>query len=203
VLPLLLVFVVGTFGLNFQLTLALMTREAFGRGAAAYGLLSTALATGSLVGALASTRRTTRPRQRMLLGTAVVFGVVEVLVGLMPTYETLLVLLVPAGAAALTFVIAANSSVQLGSDAAVRGRVMALYLMCFMGGTLFGAPLIGALSDALGPRAGLLGGGAVCALAAVVLGVLFARRRGLRVVEQVAAAVPHLAHRTEAMSHPR
>ena len=109
VLPMLLVFVVGTFGLNFQLTMALMAREVFGRGAAAYGLLSTAIAVGSLAGALASTRRTTRPRQRMLLTAALVFGLLEVVVGLMPTYGALVVSLVPIGAAALTFTIAANS----------------------------------------------------------------------------------------------
>lgn len=191
VLPMLLVFVVGTFGLNFQLTMALMAREVFGRGAAAYGLLSTAIAVGSLVGALASTRRTNRPRQRMLLTAALVFGLLEVAVGLMPTFEALAVSLVPVGAAALTFTIAANSSVQLGADPWVRGRVMALYLICFMGGTPIGAPLIGVLSDAFGPRAGVVGGGAVCVLASVVLGAVFARRRGLRLTEQVAEALPH------------
>ncbi|HYT10118.1 MAG TPA: MFS transporter, partial [Mycobacteriales bacterium] len=112
-------------------------------------------------------------------------------VGLMPTYQTLMVMLVPTGAAALTFTIAANSSVQLGADPALRGRVMALYLMCFMGGTPLGAPVIGALSDAFGPRAGVYGGGAVCAVAAAVLGGLFARRRGLRLREQVVHALPH------------
>ncbi len=190
VLPLLLVLVVGTFGLNFQLTMALMAREVFGRGAAAYGLLSTAIAVGSLAGALASTRRTTRPRQRMLLTAALVFGLLEVVVGLMPTYGALVVSLVPVGAAALTFTIAANSSVQLGTEPWVRGRVMALYLICFMGGTPLGAPLIGVLSDAFGPRAGVVGGGVICVLASVVLGVVFARRRGLRLTEQV-AALPH------------
>ncbi len=150
VLPMLLVFVIGTFGLNFQLTMALMARVVFGRGATAYGLLSTAIAVGSLAGALASTRRTDRPRQRTLLASAFGFGLLE-----------------------------------------VRGRVMALYLMCFMGGTPLGAPVIGALSDAFGPRAGVYGGGAVCAVAAAVLGGLFARRRGLRLREQVVHALPH------------
>src|SRR5205823_11654954 len=88
--------------------------------------------------------------------------------------------LLPAGAAALTFTTAANTSVQLGVDATVRGRVMALYLLCFMGGTPLGAPAIGMLADTFGPRAGLLGGGAVCVLLAVALGALFARRVGLR-----------------------
>jgi MFS family permease len=200
VLPLVLVAVVGTFGLNFQLTMALMAREVFHRDAASYGLLSTALAVGSLAGALLSTRRTTRPRQRFLVLSALVFGLVEVAVGLMPTYAATMVLLVPAGAAALTFTIAANSSVQLGADPTVRGRVMALYLVCFMGGTPLGAPLIGVLSDTFGPRAGVVGGGAVCVVAAVLLGLLVARRRGLPLREQVADVLPH-PHREHTGAH--
>lgn len=190
VLPMVLIFVVGTFGLNFPITMALMSREVFGKGAAAYGLLTTALAVGSLAGALLSTRRTARPRQRTLLLGALTFGLAEVAVGLMPTYAALVVALVPMGCAALTFTIAANSTVQLGVDPMMRGRVMALYLMCFMGGTPVGGPLIGALSDVLGPRAGVVGGGAVCAIAAVVLALVHSRRRGLRLREQV-GALPH------------
>jgi MFS family permease len=175
VLPMALVFVVGTFGLNFPVTMSLMAREVFGRGAAAYGLLSTAIAVGSLAGALASTRRTRRPTTRFLIGATFAFGALEMLVGVMPTYEAVVVLLVPTGLAALSFTIAANSSVQLGSDPAYRGRVMALYLMCFMGGAPLGSPLVGGLSDAFGARVGLAAGGAVCALAAGVAAVLVAR----------------------------
>ncbi|MFL6130167.1 MAG: MFS transporter [Mycobacteriales bacterium] len=177
-LPMALVFVVGTFGLNFPVTMALLAREVFGRGAAAYGLLSTALAAGSLAGALASTRRTARPSSRFLLGATFAFGALEALIGVLPTYEAVLVLLVPTGLAALSFSVAANSSVQLGSDPAFRGRVMALYLMCFMGGTPLGAPLVGGLSDAFGPRVGVSAGGAVCVLAAVAAAILVARRSG-------------------------
>jgi MFS family permease len=179
-LTMLLVFVVGTFGLNFQITLALIARDVFGRGAASYGLLSTALAVGSLAGALLATRRRERPALRFLLTITVVFGLIEIAVGLMPTYLALALALLPAGAAALSFTTAANALVQLGVDSTVRGRVMALYLLCFMGGTPLGAPTIGMLADTFGPRAGLLGGGAACVLFAVVLGVLYARRRGVR-----------------------
>ncbi len=180
-LPMLLVAVVGTFGLNFQITMALMAKDEFGRGAASYGLLSTMLAVGSLAGALLSTRRTGRPRQRFLLASACGFGLVEMAVGLMPTYAAVAIALVPAGAAALTFTIAANASVQLAAEPTMRGRVMALYLLCFMGGTPLGAPTIGALADAFGPRTGLIAGGAACAVAAVGLGLLLAWRRGVRV----------------------
>lgn len=138
ILPMALVFVIGTFGLNFPVTLALLAREVFGRGAAAYGLMSTAIAVGSLTGALASARRTTRPTARFLILALLGFGVAEMLLGAMPSYEAVIVLLMPVGLAALCFIIAANSSVQLGSDPAFRGRVMALYLMCFMGGAPVG-----------------------------------------------------------------
>ena len=146
VVPMVLVFIVGTFGLNFQITLALMTKQVFGLGAGAYGMLSTSLAVGSLTGALMSTRRRSRPRLRMLVLAATAFGLVETLAGVMPSYATLALMLVPAGATALTFTIAANSTVQMGSEPTMRGRVMALYLLCFLGGTPVGAPMIGALA---------------------------------------------------------
>jgi MFS family permease len=189
VLTMLLVFVVGTFGLNFQITLALVARYVFQRGAGSYGLLSTALAVGSLAGALLASRRRRRPRLRFLLAAAALFGLLEAAVGLMPSYLAVAVTLVPAGAAALSFTVAANSSVQLGVDATMRGRVMALYLLCFMGGTPVGAPAIGALADAFGPRAGLVGGGLISVLVAVLLGAGYARRYGIPVRARVADAV--------------
>ena len=99
---------------------------------------------------------------------------------LMPTYWSTVAMLLPMGAAALTFTIAANSTVQLGSDPAFRGRVMALYMMCFTGGTPIGAPLVGVISDALGARAGVLWSGGISALAALGAAVVVSRRRGLR-----------------------
>jgi len=199
-LTMLLVFVVGTFGLNFQITLALIARDVFGRGAGSYGLLSTALAVGSLVGALLATRRRDRPRLRFLLAAAVVFGLVEIAVGVMPTYLAVALSLLPAGAVALSFTTAANTFVQLGVDATVRGRVMALYLLCFMGGTPLGAPTIGVLADTFGPRAGLLGGGALCVLCSLALGLWYARRRGIRVRP---AAVPAPRSHRSATPVPR
>jgi hypothetical protein len=189
VLTMLLVFVVGTFGLNFQITLALVARYVFGRGAGSYGLLSTALAVGSLAGALLATRRRGRPRLRFLLFTAAMFGLLEAAVGVMPTYLAVAIVLVPAGAAALSFTVAANSSVQLGVEPTMRGRVMALYLLSFMGGTPAGAPTIGALADAFGPRAGLVGGGLICVLVALLIGARYARRRGIPIRAKVVAAV--------------
>jgi MFS family permease len=180
-LAMVLGFVIGTFGFNYQVTIALMARQQFHLGAEAFGLLSTIFAVGSLSGALLSTRRSTRPRQRFLVGSAVVFGLLTVVCGLMPSYPTLAVALVPTGAAALVFSVANNSFVQLGVDPQMRGRIMALYFMCFMGGTPVGAPVVGWISEHLGAPAGLLLGGAVCVVAGVAVGVVLARGRRVRV----------------------
>jgi len=174
--PIALVFMVGTFGLNFQLTLALVAKKVFETGATSFGLLTSAFAFGSLLGALASARRSGPPTADRMLGAALVFGLLEVVVGLAPTFPSMLLLLVPTGMAVLTFTTTTNALVQLGCDAAVRGRVMALYVLVFLGGTPVGAPLVGVVADAFGPRMPLLVGGAVCAVSAVVAGALLGRQ---------------------------
>ena len=176
VVPMVLVFTVGTFGLNFQITLALVARQVFHRGAGSYGLLSSFLAIGSLVGALLATVRTRRPPVRFLLLATFGFGVLEALTGLMPTYWSLAAMLVLAGAAALSFTTACNSAVQMGTAPAMRGRVMALYLLCFLGGTPVGAPAIGWIAAHYGARTSMIVGGLICALAAAGIGLLLARR---------------------------
>jgi predicted MFS family arabinose efflux permease len=189
--PIALISVIGMFGLNFQITLALIAKQTFHLGAGSYGALSAMLATGSLLGALASARRSTAPSPRILYGSALAFGILEVLTGLAPTYFLMAVLLVPTGAAVLTFTTAANATVQLTSAAHMRGRVMALYVLVFLGGTPLGAPVIGGLAEVLGPRSSLLIGGAVSAAAAVVA-ALYLRRltapvsQGRRLVESAA-----------------
>jgi MFS family permease len=180
VLAMVLAFVIGTFGFNYQVTIALMSREVYDLGAEAFGLLSTCFAVGSLSGALLSTRRSVRPRQRFLVGSAVVFGLFTIVAGLMPSYLSFAVLLVPTGAAALVFSVANNSFVQLGVDPQMRGRVMALYFMCFLGGTPVGAPLIGWISEHLGAPWGLILGGAVVVIAGVVAAFVLARGRRVR-----------------------
>jgi MFS family permease len=198
-LTMVLVFVLGTFGLNFQITTALLAKQVFHRSASGYGLLSTALAVGACAGAVVATRRTRRPTQLFLIGMALVFGVLEITVGLMPTFDLTALLLVPTGLVMLTFTTAANASVQLGVEPTMRGRVMALYLMCFMGGTPVGAPIIGWAAGAFGPRWGLLGGGLICLLSALVIAAFIARRRGLTpgdLGDRVATAVHSRDHLT-------
>ncbi len=190
--PIALVFMVGTFGLNFQITLALVVKEVFGRSAGAYGLLSAMLAAGSLFGALASARRTGPPRQRTLFAAVLAFGLLEVAVGLAPTFAVMAVLLVPTGAAVLTFTTTANSIVQLGSAPHVRGRVMALYIIVFLGGTPVGAPLIGALAEAFGPRSSIVAGGVVTALSGLVAAYVMTRVRALRLEPHLARRRPHV-----------
>ena len=186
VLAIVLAFVIGTFGFNYQVTIALMARETFGLGPEAFGLLSTFFAVGSLTGALLSTRRIARPRQVFLVVSSAVFGVLTIVSGLMPGYPTFALLLVPTGAAALLFSVANNSFVQLGTDPQMRGRVMALYFMAFMGGTPLGAPLIGWIADHLGARWGLIAGGAICLAASVAAAAWLARGRRVRLETRLA-----------------
>lgn len=178
-----LIFMFGTFGLNFAITCALMSKQVFHHGASGYGLLSTALAVGAFCGAILATRRTERPSALFLLGMAGVFSVAEIAAGLMPSFLLTAIVLVPTGLAMLAVTTAANSHVQLGVAPMMRGRVMSLYLVCFMGGTPIGAPIIGWLAGVAGPRWGLIGGGAVCLLSVAALALGLARKRGLHVAD--------------------
>jgi MFS family permease len=193
-----LVFFVGTFGLNFQLTMALMATEEFGKGAGEFGLLGSIMAVGSLTGALLAARRG-RPRLRLLLLAALAFGLVEVASGLMPTYVLFAAILVPVGVAALTFITAANSTMQLGVDPIMRGRVMALYMAVFFGGTPLGAPLVGAVAEAFGARWSLILGGVVSALAAVVAALVLARHERLQIRGEL-FGIPRRSVREEQMT---
>jgi MFS family permease len=175
-LTLALMFFVATFGMNFQVTTALMSRGVFHTGAAAFGLASAAFAAGALGGALLAARRA-RPGMRLMLTTALTFGVLEVAAGLMPTYWSFLALLVPTGVALLMFTTTANSATQLGTTPAVRGRVMGLYMLVFLGGAPFGSLLVGWAAEQVGVRMTLIGGGVISALAAVAAALLLARAR--------------------------
>ena len=179
-LVMVIIFFVGTFGLNFQMTSALMATEVFHKGAAEYGLLGSVLAVGSLSGALLAARRG-RPRLRLVVLSAITFGVVEVIAGLMPSYVSFIALLIPIGLAQMTLLNAANATIQLGVDPVMRGRVMALYIAVLMGGTPFGAPLVGFVAETFGARWSLIAGGLISALAAVIAALLLARREGLQV----------------------
>jgi MFS family permease len=163
------VFFAGTFGMNFQMTSALMATQVFHMGAGEYGLLGTTLAVGSLTGALLGARRVGRPRQRLVILSGLAFGIVEVLLGTMPTYLTFALVTPVLGLCLLTMLNAANTTVQLSVPPEMRGRVMALYMMVVMGGTPAGAPFVGWIGATFGARWTLIGGGAL-----TILGVLLA-----------------------------
>ena len=189
-LTMVLVGVIGMFGLNFQLTLGLMAKTEFHLGAGTFGLLTSMLALGSLTGALLSARRR-GPRLRIVLGAGLLFGVLEIVAGLTPSVVLLALVLVPTGIAVITFTTAANATLQLRTESAMRGRVMGLYVLVFLGGTPVGAPIVGAIAEAFGPRFGLLVGGAVSALSAALIAVLLARSYGVK-VEAHARPRPHV-----------
>ncbi|GHH44814.1 MULTISPECIES: MFS transporter [Streptomyces] len=177
--PIILVGFIGTFGFNFPVWLSAYADDVFHAGAGAYSLFNTLMAVGSLAGALLAARRGTA-RARVLVAAAVAFGVLEIVAALAPSYWLFALLMVPIGIAGLTVNVTANTAVQMGTDPAMRGRVMALFMMVFMGGTPLGAPVVGWITDAYGPRIGFAIGGVVSALAAVTVGLALARVGGLR-----------------------
>ena len=186
-----LVGIIGTVGFNFQITTALLAKRTFHRGAESYGLLSTGFAFGALLGALWSARRG-QPRQRVVYIAGAVFGLFEITAGLMPTFWTFFLLLIPCGVATLTLSTASNTNIQLGTSPQMRGRVMSLYLMVFLGGTPIGAPLVGWLAQAAGPRWSLIIGGATSTVAAIVCGLVLARRTNVRVQPHLMRRRPHM-----------
>ena len=161
-----LVFVLGTFGMNFQMTTALMATQVFHKGAGAYGLLGSIMAVGSLSAALMSARRP-NPRLRVLLVAYGAFAIAGAALALAPSYVWFALLLIPVGLTALTVLTTANSMVQLSVDPAMRGRVMALYMAVFMGGTPLGSPVIGWIGSAWGPRWTILVGSIATGLAVI------------------------------------
>jgi MFS family permease len=182
-----IVFCAGTFGLNFQMTTALMATEVYGKGAGEYGVLGSILAIGSLTGALLAARRR-ESRQRRIVLAAVAFGVVVTVAGLMPSYLTFALVLPLAGFTALTLITSANAFVQLSTAPQLRGRVMALYTAIFMGGTPIGAPVLGLVAERFGARWTLVGGGLLTIAGSLLATALFARRQGM-------VLTPHLRPR--------
>ncbi len=179
ILPMMVIAFVATFGMNLQITTALFATNVFHRGAGTYGLLTTAVAVGSVAGALLSASRA-RPTRRMLVAAALGFGLLALIAGVMPSYVTFLVALIPIGLASLVLITVANSTVQLNSTDQMRGRVMSLYLLLSMGGAPIGAPFVGWVSDTFGARWSLLSGGVIsvtATLAAVLVFFLLRDRR--------------------------
>ncbi|KAB7741390.1 MFS transporter [Nostocoides sp. F2B08] len=179
-LVMLLVFVFGTFGMNFQITTALMATTVFDKGPTEFGILGSVIAIGSLTGALMSARRGTA-RLRTLLLALVGFTAAGTAAALAPSYLTFAVTLVAVGYTSLTALTTANAMVQTRVDPLVRGRVMALYMAIFMGGTPAGAPVIGWIGDTFGARWTIAIGPIAVAATLMVVAAYLARSENVRV----------------------
>ena len=173
-----LIFFASTFGLNFQIFNALMASKEFGKGPAEFGLLGTYVAIGSLAGALLSARLERFRDSLMVVRLGVLFSVIVIATAFMPTYWVYSIWLPIGGISALTMLISANSYVQVNSDPAVRGRVMGIYLLIFMGGTPFGSLFIGYLSETVGVRQTIFICGVIPLVAAILLWVFFKDKVG-------------------------
>ncbi|MER6953172.1 MFS transporter [Streptomyces sp. NPDC000618] len=174
-----LVGFIGTFGFNFPVYLSAFADDVFHAGAGSYSLFNTLMAVGSLAGALLAARRGTA-KMRVMIAAAVAFGVMETVAAGAPSLWLFALLMIPIGMFGMTVNVTANTSIQMGTDPAMRGRVMALYMMVFLGGSPVGAPIAGWITDAYGVRAGLAVGGVIAATAALAIGLVLARVGNLR-----------------------
>jgi len=181
---LLMLFLIGTFGLNFPIFISTMSVSAFHAGAGQYGLLSSTMAIGSVTGTLLAARRQ-KPRIAILLGAATIFGTGCMLGALMPNAVLFGVALAAIGAATQTFTTSTNSLVQISTDPPMRGRVIAILLAIALGTTPLGAPVVGWVADRFGPR-WALGVGAASGFAAALVGLLYlVKYRRLRMYIEV------------------
>ena len=186
-IPLALMAVVGTLGFNFQAILPLLARFTFDGGPGAYAALVSAMGLGAIVGALVNgARGSVTPL--LLVGAALGFGVLSLIAAAAPTLALELVVLAPLGAVAVTLAASVNSALQLASEPNMRGRVMALYSIVFLGSTPIGGPLAGWLAEAIDPRAALVMAG----VGALIAGLL-ARIAFERVAQIPSDATPHPA----------
>jgi hypothetical protein len=204
-IPLAMMALVGTLGYNFQVILPLLARFSFDGGAAAYTALAVAMGVGSVAGALATGARG-RVGPGLLVGAAFGFGAVALIAAAAPTLPLEAIALVPLGAASVTFAAGINSSLQLAAEPAMRGRVMALYSMVFLGSTPIGGPITGWLSEAIDPRAGLVMAGVAGVVAAIGARAAF-RRLGVpeppaRSCEQARSDGPRAASRLPSSRRP-
>jgi MFS family permease len=180
VLPMALVSIIGMSAFNFQLTLAALAKTVFHTGAASFGLFTTALAVGALAGALAGGSRRARPSVYVVILAGIVFGGFATLVGIASAYWLVVVLLVPTGFFMIFFAQACNQRIQLGTDAAYRGRVMALWTLLVLGTNPVAAPVVGWVAEHFGAGTSIWLGGGISLTASVVALVWQLRRSDSR-----------------------
>jgi MFS family permease len=178
--PLLSMAIVGVFAFNFTVTLPLLAKVTFHGGAGLYSSFLAAMGAGAVIGGLFTAHRS-NPSTRLLAVIGVLFGTLITAVSLAPTKLVAIILLVPMGAASISFIATNNATLQLRADPAMRGRVMSLNAVAFLGSTPIGATLLGYISDVTNPRVALVMGGVATLLASVPLFFLAIRQREARV----------------------
>ena len=180
-----LVAVIGTFGFNFVVVLPLLAKDTFGGGSRLFGVLSSLLGFGALIGALTAAHRA-EPTRKVVIGGAAAFGLAACLVAVAPNAVVAAALFVLMGVAMMVFLATANSTLQLTSEPHMRGRVMALYGLVFLGSTPVGGPLLGWISGRWGARWGLALGGALSLGAALAAVSSIRYRRGAALATEAA-----------------
>ncbi len=184
-----LIFFLATFGLNLQIFNALMATKEFELGPASFGIMGTVLAIGSLSGALGAARLEKFRDTKFVVKSGIAFSISVMILSVLPTFTSYLFWLPVCGLTALVTLVSANSIVQTSSDPAIRGRVMGLYLLVFMGGTPFGAPLIGLSSELLGIRLTIAICGLISLLASALIWGIYKNRVSVPTNISVAAVL--------------
>ena len=192
-LILVVIGVVSCLGFNSQLTIGMMATQVFDRQAGQFGLLSSMFGIGALIGALMAARRA-RPRLRLIIGSTIGFGLTSALSAVMPTYLTFGLSGILVGLFTLTLMTAANATVQISTEPAMRGRVVALYMLVFQGATPIGSPIIGWISQAWGTR-WAIGIGALSALVVAAAALIWLRRHW-NLTASLKGFPPHLVIRS-------
>ncbi len=184
------VFFATTFGLNFQIFMAVMATKEFGLGPAEFGLLGSILAVGSFTGVLVSARLEHLRVPKFVMAGGIMFGMLLTIAAWMPNYGSFAAILPIVGGVALLTLISANSYVQTNSDPKLRGRVMGIYLLIFMGGTPIGSPLIGLFAEAVGIRWAIFACGVIVLVASAIIYLLLVRNPGREPITEGMPVIP-------------
>lgn len=187
VLIMVMVGLLGAFGMNFPVTNSLMATAEFGMGPEEFGVLGSIMAVGTLAGALLAARRS-GPRLRFMLGGALFLGAFTLLASVAPSFWIYAVVLIPVGLASITFLNSCNTTIQLSVGPQFRGRVLALYLAILQGGTAIGAPLMGWIGTEFGARWSVAAGGAIVLVTGAAAVVLVSRRNHVTFRQQLRGA---------------
>jgi MFS family permease len=189
-LVMIVVFFATTFGLNFQIFMAVMATKEFGLGPAEFGLLGSILAVGSFTGVLVSARLEHLRVPKFVMAGGIMFGMLLTIAAWMPNYGSFAAILPIVGGVALLTLISANSYVQTNSDPKLRGRVMGIYLLIFMGGTPIGSPLIGLFAEAVGIRWAIFACGVIVLVASAIIYLLLVRNPGREPITESMPVIP-------------